>query len=225
MLKGFAYLRSTLLPLMETIQPTMTQSFILDILGESDRISLQSILIAAGDRVEVFWNKVISDCAEENLIADTEIDQGVYKKSGKGFKKGDPKPKKKKKNNTIQVGMKMKKGKKVPDIRQIDHFFKMMGLRIYMESKCNLNFDTEKIVASNKKVLELTKALKADKGVYFVPVLIDIPEEIRSVYSKEGIDIWGVSDLLNLFDAPFTTQEFVDFMRSEVRPVLLSKGL
>jgi hypothetical protein len=88
-----------------------------------------------------------------------------------------------------------------------------------------LNFDTEKIVASNKKVLELTKALKADKGVYFVPVLIDIPEEIRSVYSKEGIDIWGVSDLLNLFDAPFTTQEFVDFMRSEVRPVLLSKGL
>lgn len=224
MLKGFAYLHSTLLPLMETIQPTMTQSFILDILGESDRISLQSILIAAGDRLEEFWNKVISDCAEENLIADKEIDQGVYKKNGKGFKKGDPKPKKKKKNNTIQVGMKMKKGKKVPDIRQIDHFFKMIQ-RIYMESKCNLNFDTEKIVASNKKVLELTKALKADKGVYFVPVLIDIPEEIRSVYSKEGIDIWGVSDLLNLFDAPFTTQEFVDFMRSEVRPVLREKGL
>ena len=112
MLKGFAYLRSTLLPLMETIQPTTTQSFILDILGESDRISLQSILIAAGDRLEEFWNKVISDCAEENLIADKEIDQGVYKKNGKGFKKGDPKPKKKKKNNTIQVGMKMKKGKK-----------------------------------------------------------------------------------------------------------------
>lgn len=203
----------------------MTQSFILDLLGESDRISVQSILIAAGDRFEEFWNKVISDCAEKNLIADTEIDQGVYKKSGKGFKKGDPKPKKKKKNNTIQVGMKMKKGKKVPDIRQIDHFFKMMGLRIYMESKCNLNFDTEKIVASNKKVLELTKALKADKGVYFVPVLIDIPEKVRSVYSKEGIDIWGVSDILNLFDVPFTTQEFVDFMRSEVHPVLLEKGL
>ena len=77
MLKGFAYLRSTLLPLMETIQPTMTQSFILDILGESDRISLQSILIAAGGRVEEFWNIVISDCAEENLIADKEIDQGI----------------------------------------------------------------------------------------------------------------------------------------------------
>ena len=74
----------------------MTQSFILDILGESDRISLQSILIAAGDRLEKFWNKVISDCAEENLIADKEIDQGVYKKNGKGFKKGDPKPKKEK---------------------------------------------------------------------------------------------------------------------------------
>ena len=97
---------------------------------------------------------------------------------------------KKKKNNTIQVGMKMKKGKKVPDIRQIDHFFKMIQ-RIYMESKCNLNFDTEKIVASNKKVLELTKALKADKGVYLsLFLLIFLRKFVASTLRK--VLIFGV---------------------------------
>ena len=39
-----------------------------------------------------------------------------------------------------------------------------------MESKCNLNFDTEKVVASNKKVGEVMEALGANKGD-FVPVL------------------------------------------------------
>ena len=203
---------------MQSIVPKMTESFILGALGMQDKLSQQSILIAVGDRLEVFWNKAISDFAEENLIEDKVIDQGVYKSSNraKGFKKGDPKPKKTVKRNKVKVGNKN---------RQIDHFFKVIGKRFYMESKCNLNFDTEKIIASNEKVREVSAALCADEGVYFVPVLDTIPQEITELYAKEGIDIWGVSDLLNLIDAPFTTQDFFNYMREEIAPVLISKGL
>ena len=210
------YLTQNLLPLMLTIVPKMTESFILSALGMEDKLSQQSILIAVGERLEVFWNKVISDFAEKNLIEDEFLDQGVYKRNGKGFKKGDPRPKKKVKRNKVKVGNKN---------RQIDHFFRVIGKSFYMESKCNLNFDTEKIIASNEKVREVSTVLGADKGVYFVPVLDTIPQEIIELYAKEGIEIWGVSDLLSLIDAPFTTQDFFKSMREEIAPVLISKGL
>ena len=50
----------------------------------------------------------------------------------------------------------------------------------------------------------------------------------RTLYisdNKEGINIWGVNDLLALIDVPFTGEEFFKFMNTEVAEVLRSKGL
>ena len=114
------YLNETLLPLIEGIKPRQSESYTLAALGV-ERQSSQSILIAFGERIEQFWNKVISDSQSTNLIED---------------------------NNLIEVNGKM---------RQIDHNFvsEVDGVNYYLESKCNLNFDSEKVKASNKKINEV----------------------------------------------------------------------
>ena len=206
------YLKDTLLPLVESIEPKKTDSYIMGAIGKSSALSQQSILIAMGDRLEVFWNKVFSDFAT-NLIEDTTEVTGVYKV---GPKKGQNKTKTKK-NNKVKVGK---------NYRQIDHYYVTKGgVRIYMESKCNLNFDTEKVVASNKKVGEVMDALGADQGVYFVPVLPVIPLEVLTEYSKKGREIFGVVEVLETIDAPFTASEYFEFLKTEVAQVLEAKGL
>jgi hypothetical protein len=94
-----------------------------------------------------------------------------------------------------------------------------------MESKCNLNFDTEKVRASNEKVGQVAEALSADRGVYFVPVLSNIPQDISETYRKENCEIYGVEDLLSMINAPFTVKEYFDFMKEVVAPILEEKGL
>ena len=207
-----SYLTDTLLQLVESIEPKTTDSYIMSAIGKSETLSQQSILIAMGDRLEVFWNQVFSDFAT-NLIEDTTEITGVYKV---GPKKGQNKTKTKK-NNKVKVGK---------SNRQIDHYFVTKGgTKIYMESKCNLNFDTEKVVASNKKVGEVMDALGADQGVYFVPVLPIIPLEVMTEYYKNGREIFGVVDVLDLIDAPFTATEYFDFLKNDVAKVLENKGL
>ena len=199
--------------------------------GQDDSyVSQQSINIAVGIRQENFWNKVISDFSVKNLIEDEYIDQGVYKISNraKGFKKGDPKPKKKLKHNTAPVGdIDPKTGQ--PKKVQIDHFFQGSdNKKYYMESKGNLELDTEKFKVSDDKVRKLTDFLGADKGVYFVPTANTIPnDDIPQKYTKEGIEIWSVSDLLSvLIDVPFTAQDYFDFHTDKIAPFLIKyKGL
>ena len=99
------YLTQTLLPLVVTIQPKSSESYTLSALGLK-RQSSQSILITFGERIEQFWNKVISDSESVNLIED---------------------------NNLVKVN-----GKD----RQIDHNFRAVNVNYYLESKCNLNFDS-----------------------------------------------------------------------------------
>ena len=184
-----SYLEETLLPLVLTIEPKNTESFILQALGMGDKNSQQSILIAFGDRIEKFWNQVFSDL-ECNLIEES---------------------------NKVKVGNRN---------RQIDHYFtNNEGVKVYMESKCNLNFDTEKVRASNEKVGQVAEALSADRGVYFVPVLSNIPQDIRETYRKENCEIYGVEDLLSMINAPFTVKEYFDFMQEVVAPILEEKGL
>lgn len=69
--------------------------------------------------------------------------------------------------------------------RQVDHLFKTDNNIIwYLESKCNLNFDTEKKPASNEKINDLTKYFKDKypgyeiKSGYLVLVLKQIPDDI-----------------------------------------------
>ena len=55
-----SYLDDNLLPLIESIQPKKSQSYILEAL-DLDRVTAHGIQITFGERIEQFWNKVISD--------------------------------------------------------------------------------------------------------------------------------------------------------------------
>jgi len=184
------YLTRTLLPLIVTIQPKRSESYTLDALG-LERQSSQSILITFGERIEQFWNTVISDSKSENLIEE---------------------------DNLVEV-----KGKQ----RQIDHSFKcyLDSVLYYLESKCNLNFDSEKIKASNKKIDEVKNALNADVGAYFVPVVSEIAKKDLTKYNNKGVQVFGVKWMLSKIDAQFTEKEYFEFLREVVAPILEEKGL
>jgi hypothetical protein len=120
-----SYLDDNLKPLIESIQPKKSQSYILEAL-DLDRYSAHGIQITFGERIEQFWNKVISDSSSMNLIED---------------------------NNIVEVN-----GKN----RQIDHLFRA-DFTYYLESKCCLNFDSEKVKASNRKIQEIKETVNADE--------------------------------------------------------------
>ena len=68
------YLTDNLLPLVLSIKPKKTESYILQALDFGDRVSPQSILIAFGERIEKFWNDVISDSwVAHNLIEGSNL--------------------------------------------------------------------------------------------------------------------------------------------------------
>ena len=184
------YLTCTLLPLIVTIQPKKSESYTLNALG-LERQSSQSILITFGERIEQFWNTVISDSKSDNLIEE---------------------------NNLVEV-----KGKQ----RQIDHSFKcyLDSIFYYLESKCNLNFDSEKIKASNKKIDEVKNALNADVGAYFVPVVSEIAKKDLTKYNNKGVQVFGVKWMLSKIDAQFTEKEYFEFLHKVVAPILEEKGL
>jgi len=69
------------------------------------------------------------------------------------------------------------------------------------------------------------QSLDADIGAYFVPVLAEIPQKELTKYNNKGLDVYGVNWLLSKINAPFTTQEYFDFMRETVAPILEKKGL
>ena len=61
------YLEENLLPLILSIKTPKTDSYIMIAAGLGDRTSQSSVLIQVGNKLEIFWNKVISACAT-NLI-------------------------------------------------------------------------------------------------------------------------------------------------------------
>ena len=184
------YLEENLLPLILSINPKRSESYTLKALG-LERQSSQSILITFGERIEQFWNKVISDSKSDNLIEDV---------------------------NMVDIN-----GKD----RQIDHNCKryLDALNYYLESKCNLNFDSEKIKASNQKINEVKNALNADVGAYFVPVVSEIPQKDLTKYNNKGVQVYGVKLFLSQLDAQFTEEEYFTFLREVIAPVLEEKGL
>ena len=112
-------------------------------------------------------------------------------------------------------------------MRQIDHNFvsEVDGVNYYLESKCNLNFDSEKIKVSNKKINEVKDALGAAEGAYFVPVVRDIPQKDLNKYKNKGLNVYGVSWLLKQINAPFTESEYFNYLENTIAPLLVQKGL
>jgi hypothetical protein len=185
------YLEENLLPLIFSIKPKKTESYILQSLGLDDRVSSQSILIAFGERIEQFWNTVISD----SLVAQNLIEN----------------------SNLIDVNGRT---------RQIDHLMKISAIIFYLESKCNLNFDSEKIRASNDKINDITSVLGVNvKSGYFVPVVAEINKSEKTRYNNKGMEVYGVNWMVNTIQAPFTSEEYFTFLRQVVAPILEEMGL
>ena len=163
------------------------------------KLSLQSWRIQAGNFVEAGMNSLFSYLGI-NLIEDEIIIVGKYKR---GEKKGQDKIKVLKKN-LVKVG-----GKN----RQVDHHIRIKrkdGVwNLYLESKCNVEFDTEKKGQSNDKILDVMQALGADEGAYFIPVLRTIPKEISNKYPN--VKIYGVQDILDMVDdCPISCDDIFD---------------
>ena len=198
---GTEYLTRNLLPLIESIEPKPTKSFSMKALGLGHVVSSQGILIALGTRYEKFWNQVLTEStAVQNQLP---FDNGTDK---------------------IKVNSKN---------RQVDHFFSINDLEnnknIYLESKCNLDFDTEKKPESNAKIIAVNEELVCAFGNtqcgYYVPVLRDIPEEVQSKYRSAGVPVYGVSDMYRWLDGkvPFTMDEYFDFILTVLGPIVADK--
>jgi hypothetical protein len=187
-----AYLETNLLPLVLSIKPKQNKSAMMKGFLGLERISSQSIVIALGNHLETFWNKVISDSERVNNVIEL--------------------------NNMVNVAGKL---------RQVDHCFEDLdsAYRVYLESKCNLNFDSEKSKASNKKLVKVKEALNADLGAYFVPCVAEISKSDLVKYNKKGIQVYGVNWLLERVDAQFTSEEYFTFAREVIAPILEEKGL
>jgi hypothetical protein len=180
-----------------------TEDYIILVKNE---LSLQSFRIQAGNKLEVGWNSVVSS-QDINFIEDESVVIGKYKS---GPRKGQDKI-------DIVKTNKVKVGK---NYRQIDHYFgvrrKVDGVwklyRVYLESKCSLDFDSEKFPASNAKIKEVTKALGADEGAYFNPVLATIPDDLQA--RSSDIKIYGVKDMIDMLpNPPFTVEEYFDGLK------------
>jgi hypothetical protein len=185
------YLEENLLPLVFSIKAKKTESHILGSLGLDDRVSPQSILIAFGERIEQFWNTVISD----SLVAQNLIEE----------------------SNLIDVNGRT---------RQIDHLFRLPSETWYLESKCNLNFDSEKVRASNDKIKEISLTLGENvKAGYFVPVVAEISKSEKNKYKKKGVEVYGVNWMIEVIQPPFTAGDYFVFLREVVAPLFTEMGL
>lgn len=111
--------------------------------------------------------------------------------------------------------------------RQVDHNFRSSidGVNYYLESKCNLNFDSEKSKASNSKIREVQEALDADVGAYFVPVIAEADSKTLVKYRSKGIEVYGVKWLMSKIDTAFSEEEYFSFFRNVIGPLLEKKGL
>jgi hypothetical protein len=96
--------------------------------------------------------------------------------------------------------------------KQVDHHFKANdGKTYYLESKCHLGLDSEKIKASDQKILDVREALGADLGGYFVPVMSDIEQKYLTKYNKiKEINVYGVKWMLSKIDTQFTEAEYFE---------------
>ena len=207
---GIEYLKTNLLPLIDGIKPKTTDSWIAEICGCDDIVSSQSIFIAMGGRIEKFWNKVITDSRDvQNCLP---------------FANGTDK---------TPVTMMNKKNVMETKNRQVDHFFTIndheYNKHIYLESKCNLTFDTEKKPESNEKIDAVTSQLEENVGSevqsgYYVPVKREIPLKVKQHYLKHGVPVYGVEDMFRwLNDVPFTIEEYFAFWKNTIGPQVRAK--
>lgn len=189
------YLEENLLPLILSIKTPKTDSYIMIAAGLGDRTSQSSVLIQVGNKLEIFWNKVISACAT-NLI---EV------------------------NNKIKVGDKNRQLDHLFEISEdfpntyILYLESKCCLKFDTEKKPASN---NKIITVAQAIFEKFK--KPVKTGYFVPCIREVPEEIKKKYPD--INIYGVEWLMNTIKCDqFTVDEFFTFFEEVIGPILDEK--
>ena len=197
------YLDQYLLSEINDINVKMTSSKILEALGYADIGSTQSFVISVGNRLETFWNKVISDSKAENLIegSDRIVVEGEYT---------------------------TKRGKE--KTRQIDGCFKINNKFYYRELKCNLTFDSEKKPASEAKIEQIRQLISKKYGAtvdagYIVPC-VDIPDyEMCKKVTDRSLQVNGVRWLIETLETDnlFTCDEFMWYLKNIIGPVFKRK--
>ncbi len=109
--------------------------------------------------------------------------------------------------------------------KQIDHLFLVNSIKHYLESKCNVKFDSEKDKKSNEKVKQIMETVNADEGGYFIPVVSTIDQKHLTKYNNKGLSVYGTKWLLSKIDAPFTEEEYYSYLRETIAPILVEMGL
>ena len=195
-----AYLEANLLPLFLSLKTPLTDSNTMISAGLGHKVSQASVLNQVGNKLEAFCKKLTSDCENvDNLIE--ESDRMVV--NGK--------------KRQIDILMKVYPGANKEVLAKI----------FYLESKCNLEFDTEKRPASNLKVKEITAALEDIYGHkvfsgYLVPNLRTIPAKVQNKYPD--IAIYGMEWFLETINCPyFTVDEYFTFWVEVLGPILEEK--
>ena len=100
--------------------------------------------------------------------------------------------------------------------RQIDCLFKTINSLIYyLEMKCNLDFDSEKVKASNAKVQEISNVVGANVSGYFCPVADEIDGSVNVKYNNKGLKVFSVNDVIEIIgdECPFTSEEYFSFLK------------
>lgn len=113
--------------------------------------------------------------------------------------------------------------------RQIDHLFigKNKNKIFYLESKCNVEFDTEKKPASNEKIKQISNSVtkmynKEVLSGYFIPIVDEIPLSTKKKYSDTNL--YGVNWMLDTINCDkFTSEEFFTFFKQIVGNIIKSK--
>ena len=186
------YLDENLLPKFTAITSKDTDSDIFKAMGLGYVPSSQSFLIQCGYAYEDFWNYVISDCpGVTNLLLN---------------------------GNKINLPGAVTGKRKSQATQQIDHSFRIGDIVYYRESKCNLNFDSEKSPTSVKKIITVAKLIAARENVpedkvsygYFVPVLRYVSAKTKNKATMIATQD-GVADLVEILgqsNLKFTVDEY-----------------
>tara|TARA_B100000287_G_scaffold261011_1_gene245576 strand:- start:2025 stop:2645 length:621 start_codon:yes stop_codon:yes gene_type:complete len=190
------YLDDNLITKINSIEPSDNSSHILAALGYENLVSQQSFVIQLGNQLETFW--------EETIALSTSTKS--YVPPGKKL--------------YIKVD---------GSNRQIDHLFELQkepDRLYYLESKANLDFDTEKDPASKEKIISVAKAIELEfkKKVifsYFVPIIRKPTNEMQKY---KDIDINGVDWLIKKIECKlFTSEEFFNKLETDAHEIFKEK--
>ena len=110
--------------------------------------------------------------------------------------------------------------------RQMDYFFKVLCETWYLEGKCSLELDSEKMRASNQKIEDIALTIGGDvKYGYFLPASPEPTKKEKKKCEKMGMEVYGVNWMVDKIKPPFTSEDYFEFLLDVVGPIVVEKCL